>query len=400
MAKILFAWELGLGFGHLSPYLELIRRLKKENHKIYFAARDVGNAERVFGPESITIVQAPFNPRGVDNPIRVPRTHAHLLHNIGFNDPTLLTGRIKAWQHVYNYLKPDAVIYDHSPTAQLAMRNTKAKQVLCGTGFTVPPGKVPMPNMRYWEKADQDKLLVVEKNIIDRVNIALKGLKLPEMINVAQLMQADATVLMSFKELDHYNNRGDANYVGIPLTEGYGESPKWPAGGKFKVFAYLYPFKTLPSLLDTLKGSDISAVIYAPEVNRALKDKHKHPKLFFADRPVNMTEVTRQCDIAITNGTHGTTTAVLLAGKPLLTLPQNLERLLVSQRVREMGAGLVAPQLKPEGMAMKFKALMEKDQFRTKAQEFATKYADFTLQKHLDSIMTILDKTLADNSKK
>ena len=395
MARILFAWELGLGFGHLSPYLELIRRLKKEKHKVYFAARDVGNAERVFGPENITVIQAPFNPRGVDNPIRVPRTHAHLLHNIGFNDPVLLTGRIKAWQHVYNYLKPDLVIYDHSPTAQLAMRHTKSKDVLCGTGFTVPPKKVPMPNMRYWENADQEKLLQQEKNIIDRVNLALKGLKLPEMINCAQLMEADATLIMSFKEIDHYKDRGEADYVGIPLTEEYGESPKWPGGGKVKVFAYLYPFKTLPSLLETLKKCDISAIIYAPEVQRALKEKNRHPKLSFVNRPVRMGEVTQQCDIAITNGTHGTTVALLLAGKPMLTLPQNLERLLVSHRVRELGAGLVAPQLKPEGMDMKFKAVMTNNQFQQNARAFAKKYADFNLKWHLDKIMEALEGALA-----
>ena len=396
MAKILFAWELGLGFGHLSPYLELVRRLNKEKHKVYFAARDAGNAEKVFGKEGITILQAPFNPRGIDNPIRMARTHAHLLHNIGFNDPVLLTGRIKAWQEVYKYVKPDLVIYDHSPTAQLAMRHTKCKDVLCGTGFTVPPGKVPMPNMRFWEKnVDQNKLLEQEKMIIDTVNRAMRGLKLPELVNVKQLMEVDATLLMSFKELDHYNDRGPAEYVGIPLTKDYGEPPQWPAAGKFKVFAYLYPFKTLGSLLDTLKKADISALIYAPEVQRALKEKHKHPKLLFANNPVRMSEATQQCDLAVTNGTHGTTVALLLAGKPLLACPQNLERLLVGQRVNQMGAGLVAPQLKPEGMHAKFNALIADPKYRQNAQAFARKYADFSLEKHLDLIMGHLDRALA-----
>jgi UDP:flavonoid glycosyltransferase YjiC (YdhE family) len=394
MAKILLAWELGLGFGHLGPYLDLIRRLKKEKHKVFFAARDVGNAERVFGSE-VVMLQAPFNPRGVSNPIRVARTHAHLLHNIGFNDPVLLTGRIRAWQEIYNYVKPDLVIYDHSPTAQLAMRHTKAKQVLCGTGFTVPPGKVPMPNMRFWENADQDKLLVQEKNIIDQANLALKGLKLPELVNVAMLMEVDATLLMTFKEIDHYNDRGEAEYVGIPLTKDYGDAPNWPAGGKFKVFAYLYPFKTLPSLLESMTKLNISAIIYAPEVQQALKAKFKHPRLSFVEQPLRMGEVAQQCDVAITNGTHGTTVALLLAGKPILALPQNLERVLVSHRVREMGAGLVAPQLKPEGMDMKLKAILTNNQFRLKAQAFASKYADFTLQKHLDRIMEILESNLA-----
>jgi len=395
MAKILFAWELGLGFGHLSPYLDLIRRLRKEKHKVYFAARDVGNAERIFANEAVTVVQAPFNPRGVSNPIKMPRTHSHLLHNIGFNDPTLLTGRIKAWQELNKFIKPDLVIYDHSPTAQLAMRHTKTKDVLCGTGFTVPPGKVPMPNMRFWEKVDENKLLNIEKHITDRVNLAMKGLKLPELVNIADLMKSDATILMSFKELDHYGPRDDAKYVGIPLTEDYGESPKWPDGGQLKVFAYLYPFKTLAAMLTILKNSDISAIIYAPEVQRGLKEKHKHPRLSFVENPLRMSEVTRQCDIGVTNGTHGTSLSLLLAGKPVLALPQNMERLLVGIRIRETGAGLVAPQLKPEGMAAKFKAIAQDGQYKAKAQAFSEKYADYTLDKHLDLIMESLDEALA-----
>jgi UDP:flavonoid glycosyltransferase YjiC (YdhE family) len=291
------------------------------------------------------------------------------------------------------------IIYDHSPTAQLAYRGTKSKHVLCGTGFTIPPAKVPMPNMRYWEKANQDAMLKTEKKIIDVVNVALNGLKLPHLVSCAELMNADATLLLSFKELDHYQDRGEAEYLGVTIPEDYGEAPKWPAGGERKVFAYLYPFKTLPALLGTLNKSNISVIIYAPEVQRALKQKHQTQRLVFADKPQRISEVTQQCDIALTNGTHATTAAVLLAGKPLLTLPQNLERLLVSQRVREMGAGLVAPQLKPEGMAAKFKTLMTNGEFKVKAQEFATKYSGFNRKDQLQRIMEILDKTLAAGKK-
>ncbi len=395
MAKILFVWELGMGFGHLNRYTELMRKLCKEKHKIFFAARDAGNAQRVFGTEPITLLQAPYMPRGVNNPIRRPRTYAHLLHNIGFNDATALTGRIKAWRNLFDYIKPGMVIYDHSPTAQLAFRNTKAKHILCGTGFTIPPAKVPMPNMRYWEKADQNTMLTNEKRIFDVVNVALKDLKLPQLVNCAQLLEADAKLILSFKELDHYQDREETEYLGVTMPEDYGEPPSWPDGGKHKIFAYLYPFKTLPNLLNTLKNSDISAIIYAPEVQRAFREKHRSKRLMFADQPQRITEVTKQCDLALTNGTHATTAAVLLAGKPLLILPTNLERLLVAQRVKQIDAGLVAPQLKPEGMAAKFKALLSNDQYRVKAQEFAEKYADFNRERQLDRIMEILTETLA-----
>jgi UDP:flavonoid glycosyltransferase YjiC (YdhE family) len=394
MAKILFVWELGLGFGHLNRYTDMIRSLIKEKHKLYFAARDVGNAEKAFGKEKVSLLQAPFLPRGVDNPIRVPRTYAHLVHNIGFNNATALTGRIKAWRQLYDFIKPDLIIYDHSPTAQLAFRDMKTRHVLCGTGFTVPPARVPMPNMRSWENTNQDALLNTEKKIIDVINLALNDLKLPHLVNVADLLNVDAKLLLTFKELDHYEDRGDAEYLGVTIPEDYGESPKWPAGGERKVFAYLYPFKTLSSLLDTMNKSKVSAIIYAPEVQRAVKNKHRSERLMFVEKPRRITEVTQQCDFAITNGTHATTAAVLLAGKPLLTLPQNLERLLVSRRIREMGAGLVAPQLKPEGMSAKFNSLMTTDQFMVRAQEFASKYANFSRKDQSQRIMEILNGVL------
>ena len=48
MANILFTWELGGGSGHVSPYIDLIKRLEGEGHRVSFAMRRVDRAERFF----------------------------------------------------------------------------------------------------------------------------------------------------------------------------------------------------------------------------------------------------------------------------------------------------------------------------------------------------------------
>jgi hypothetical protein len=152
VAKILFVWELGRGFGHLSPYLDFVRALKRNGHQITYAARDIGNTDRIFAKEGIPIIQAPIEMRDVTDPAKVQYTYGHIMHNVGFADPTDLFARVKAWTHVFHYTAPDLVLFDHSPTALVAARAFRFKRVMAGSGFLVPPPGVPLPVMRYWDR--------------------------------------------------------------------------------------------------------------------------------------------------------------------------------------------------------------------------------------------------------
>jgi UDP:flavonoid glycosyltransferase YjiC (YdhE family) len=209
------------------------------------------------------------------------------------------------------------------------------------------------------------------------------------------LFKADATLLLTFRELDHYPQRsGDAEYLGIPLQADFGQAPEWPAMNGKRVFAYLYPFRTLSSLLQTIAGSEVSAIIFAPEVRHAVKEKNASPRIAYPDQPVRIMEVMQQCDIAVTNGTHATTATALLAGKPVLMMPNNLERFLGARRVVELGAGLSAPQLKPGGMAAKFGALLNSDQYAINARKFAETHADFNPERQLARMLEIVRSQL------
>jgi UDP:flavonoid glycosyltransferase YjiC (YdhE family) len=70
------------------------------------------------------------------------------------------------------------------------------------------------------------------------------------------------------------------------------------------------------------------------------------------------------------------TAQALLAGKPVLLLPTQLEQFLIMRRLVRFGAGLgIAPEVSNADYASALKAFAEKGQYAAKAREFADRYA-------------------------
>ena len=392
MARIMFAWELGLGFGHLAPYLDLVKALKKKGHVVVFAARDVTNAEKVFGRDGVVILQAPIMLRKAANPYKVQYNYTQLVHNNGFADPLDLLARVKAWLHLFQYVRPDVTLFDHSPTALVAARAVKSKRILSGSGFLVPPPGVPLPNMRYWEKFDTPQVQRSEDGVVERINKVLGAMKIAPLAHMEDLFKADAQFLLGFGELDHYPQRKNGNYLGIFPSAMNADEPKWPAAGNRRVFAYLHPFKTLPVLLQVLKKLGLRTLIYAPDVPDEFKKKHASESIAWAARPLDMKKVAAQCDLGITSGTYGTTCDLLLAGKPVLMMPQNLERIMVTRRVLQTRAGLVAPINRPKLFGPRLRALLADKRFIEAARAFARRHAKFTQAWQTETMLAAIEK--------
>ena len=392
MARIMFAWELGLGFGHLAPYLDLVKALKKKGHIVVFAARDVTNAEKIFGREGVVILQAPLMLRKAANPYKVQYNYTQLIHNNGFADPNDLLARVKAWLHLFQYIRPDVTIFDHSPTALVAAQALKAKRVISGSGFLIPPPGVPLPNMRYWEKFDKAAVQKAEDGVLERVNKVLGVMKVKPLAHMEDLFRADDQFLLGFRELDHYPQRQNGNYLGIFPSTLNAEDPKWPSAGSRRVFAYLHPFKTLPVLLQVLKKLGLRTILYAPDIPDEFKKKNSSATIAWATRPLDMKKVAAQCDVGITSGTYGTTCDLLLAGKPVLMMPQNLERIMVTRRVLGARAGLVAPINRPKLFGPRLRALLSDKRFADAARAFAKRHARFTQEWQTSTMLAAIEK--------
>ncbi len=394
MAKILFVWELGKGFGHLAPYLDFVKALRKAGHEVVFAARDVANADRVFASAGVPILQAPLALRDVPDIHRVQYTFAYLMHNAGFADAQDLFGRVKAWLHIFNYVQPDLAIFDHSPTALLAARAFAGKRIVSGSGFLVPPPGEPLPMMRYWQKVPRADMLKVDRAVLATCNRILGALRQPPLARLSDLFEGDAQFLLTPPELDHYPQRTTGNYVGMYSVDDYGEPPAWPRAPGKRIFAYLYPFRTLPALVRALGRSNASVIIYAPEVPDGFRKKAQHPRIRWATAAQDMRRIGAECDAAVTNGTFGTTCALLNAGRPVLMVPLNLERVMVTRRVTQIGAGIGAQPGQPQAFWPRLRALLTDDRYAAAAQAYAARHAGETLAAQTQAMLATVERLL------
>lgn len=396
MARILFTWELGGGMGHMAPYLPLINGLRDKGHEVAFALRNLGLAQTTLGKWDIPYFQAPVLLGQVADRINQPHTFAQLLHNVGYVNRELLTGLAKGWKQLFNCYQPDLIAYDHSPTALLASRDIKCKKLIIGTGFYLPPDSHKPAILRHLPAPQPERIQQDEARILGNINHVLSELGSTTIERISQLFQADDYALLTFKELDHYQQRPgqDVTYWGVPYS-GLGNAPTWPQGEGKRIFAYLKPHPSLPALLQTLHDLQAPCIIYAPEVADYIKQQFTSQTLYFSIEPLDLTLTAESCDIAITNANHSTTITFLMAGKPLLLLPLYQEQQLLAENIERLGAGLIAPLNDPVTINTKLRELLHTPRFAEAASAFSGQYGDYNpctmthrLIEHINRLLT------------
>ena len=301
-----------------------------------------------------------------------------LLQIVGFSDRQLLLNLTDAWRALFDLVKPDLIVFDHSPTALLASRGLAAKRVLVGSGFFCPPDQHPLPNLRPWINTDLDALLQHELAVLQSMNWVLAAQDQPPLKRVAQMYaEVDEVLLTTFGELDHYATRRDGRYWGA-WTEVAGVPPEWPAGSGKRIFAYLKPFPQIADFLELFKRLGHRTIVHPDGIGPEIQRRFEGGGIHFESRPVDLRRVGRECDLAVLNGNHGSTIALLLSGKPSLHIPLTLEQVIFARAVARLGAGFDVSS-KPDKVASHLQAALA-GQFTPGAEHFARKYADFNAE--------------------
>jgi hypothetical protein len=395
MGNVLLTWELGGGFGHLSNLLPLARGLAGSGHRVFLALKDLSRAGKVFAGIPVSYLQAPAKTILSGRQIDPPRTFADVVFNMSFGSVDELATMTAAWRGLYEYVKPDLIVFDHAPTALLAARGYGARRAVIGDGFCCPTDCSLLPDLRPWLPADPERLHRDEEQVCQNANRVLESLGLEALDHLAQLYgEVDETFLLTFEELDPYGGRGSGAHLGCWFQVG-GKRPEWPNCPGKRVYAYLKPFRGLPRLLAGLQATGLPCLVSAGLLDAKVQSRFESASLHFEAEMLDLGAVAAECDAAILHGSRGTTVCMLLAGKPILQLPLQLEQLLTANAVMGMGAGLSASPSEDGQVSMALSAFLQGDAFTAGARRFAQRYAGFDEGGLIERVVTRCEELLA-----
>jgi hypothetical protein len=259
---------------------------------------------------------------------------------------------------------------------------------------------MPSAPLRHWEPAPRARLEAADRRVLEVINTVLEGCGAPPLSTIGELF-AGRLMLLTYPELDIYPERGPSDYYGITDSgEGKAE-PGWLPGAGPRLFAYLYSYyKGLDPLLAAIAARQQPALVFCRGIDAKLKEKYERSSIRFSAEAMAVSRVLPGADIVVCHASHQMTAQALLAGKPVLLLPTQLEQFLIMRRLVRFGAGLgIAPEVPNADYAAALKALAENREYAAKARDFSGRYAGHSRDAALATMVGRIEAALARPSR-
>ncbi len=377
--RVLFAWEMGENFGHLTRDLSIALKLREMGNEVVFVVRDSEIADLLLTPAGFPFLPSPMPLRSLR--LAAPSaSYSEILVSRGYFDRMILAGLVRGWLHLFEVIRPDVVVIDHAPTALIATRIRGVPAALIGTGFEIPPSTNPLPSIRPWDQINSRQLAAADYAVLQAINHVLRLHQASPMARVCDLFDDSTALLTTLPELDHYGPRPTREYIGPIAAPSRAPHVDWPAVSGTKVFVYLRePFSEFDQLFSTFAELGIRAVCVIPRQAESLRRRFSDPRLSFFSDAVPIEPLLRGADAVVNYGGAGTIVTSLLASVPMLLIPNTVEQHLGSRKVRELGAGIVLKRKSTQGeYAAALKTLLSSANYRHSARTFSLKYPDFS----------------------
>jgi UDP:flavonoid glycosyltransferase YjiC (YdhE family) len=372
MAKIALVWELGADLGHITRLRTIGTALRARGHDPVFILRDISRAHQLLADTGMPWLQTPIwmvPVMGLPPEINFTET----LLRFGFLHPEELKSMIGAWRQMFALVKPELMIFDHAPTAQLASRGLGIPRIATGNSFACPPRTSPMPPFRFWESPPpSDRLAETEARVVRNANTALASFDMPLLRTVAELFDVERSLVLANAPLDVYDRTDKSALIGPINGVDFGELPQWPHPTMPKGFAYLKPiYGDLNNVLNAMRSSGAQFLIYAPGAAPALRQQWTSPTMRFSEKPFKMALMRESCDFAICHA-GGMVDVMLKTGRPLLLLPMQMEQLMTSVRAEKLGCAAVhQPGMSADMLKAKLRTVIEDPSMAASAQAYA-----------------------------
>ncbi len=385
MSRILLAWELGGGAGHLALLRPVAAALLERGHQVTLAARDINTAAMIFNGLPVLVVQAPLCQKTYGGLADPPLSFSEILMRFGYLDVTMLKALLQGWRSLLELTGADRLVADHAPTAVLAARGMGVARSTFGNAFSVPPPMSPTPNMRDWLEVPPHRLQDSDARVIAAINAALAPQASP-INSLQQLFEGVEHLFVGLPELDPYGPRDQGTYLGLHTGRSGSEPALWPQGEGARVFAYIkaeYPH--IQACLEALAASPARCLVNLAGATPQLIEHYRGPRLSFSAGPVDIDQALAQCDVLVCQSGLGTVCAALRGGKPLLLLPSQLEQFLLARNVEKLGVGLVVhPESKMPDIAGSLARVLADPAFARQAHAWAQRCSTPSVDALLD----------------
>jgi len=236
-------------------------------------------------------------------------------------------------------------VLDYAPAAQLAVQLLGLPAFQITNGFDAPPPDCPVYGITArgprLERINAQKLAKIS-GVLAQVGQDVMGRHGP---SLEDYFHYPIKVYDGIPQTDPYGPREDGIYVG-PLVNLQADAVSWPDQAVSqarvpKLFAYLREISNINEWLDALSRVQASTLCVWPDATDNLIARHSNSRLRIVRHPVSLSQALAQADAVLNYGSTTTVAQVLLAGKPQLMLPQDVEKTLVARKVVQQGAGLM-----------------------------------------------------------
>lgn len=385
-STILLTWELGRNLGHISRLLKLAAMVQEQGFEPVLALPEASLHAPQFDGLPYPRMAAPAMPRIAPKPSVRMESFADILLSFGMGDAVQLAEATHQWMQLLDTLQPAGVVLDYAPVAQLATQLTGLRTFQLTNGFDAPPADCPPFDLGmrgpYLQQRNAGKLAQLSAAFA-QVGQQLTGQPGP---TLQAYFQHPVKVYDCIPESDPYGPRDNGLYVGPLVGLNDAELASWPQSAtgepnRPRLFAYLRNVLHAQDWFDALHAVDATTLCVWPDIPADLLQQQPTPKVHITRQHVDIHQALAQADAVVNYGSTTTVCQTLLAGKPQLMLPADIEKALVARTVARQGAGLLWQPGRETCVQALQRLLAAKAQTQA-AQAIAAKYSGQQLQRN------------------
>ncbi len=336
MARVLIGYERGDNLGHYRRLAPVAEALAALGHQVTFFLRNPYDCKAQITKNPLPFIPTPdlVAPNPVEREPKRMGAYSDIMAYSGFGKLETLFTATLSWRTLFDHVRPDLIICDHSPVTCFAAYG-RIPVIQVGSGFTIPPAQgETFPPFR-----EKKKATVSPDHMISLMNEVQSRLGGPKVPSVTAPLRTAGRLVCTLRGLDPYKELRQDPVVGP--TEGLQspmDPPKDPA-----IFVYLgIEHRVTPKFLEVLKASKLPAEAYIRGMTAATASKYARPGLTFYKAPQPIDQVLSRATMTVHHGGSGMSLASCSSGRIQLALPIHEETLLNTQALGRIGVGRMA----------------------------------------------------------